>query len=310
MKKLYIFIACLCSIVFCKAQGCDVPISVAFNEESENMPEQAMNVMANKIRQILTANGVTGDLNYDQFVLIPRYDVIDKHIVAGPPAQIVYNLAITITIKDLSENKIFSTCSIDVDAVGQNETKAFIYGINRMSENTPQIQSCIDKARTKIVSYYDEHYNTIIQKAKMLAGLKKYDEALYHVISIPECCKSYSKAMKEAISLYKSYSDRNGEILLMQAKAIWAAGNNDEAAAKAAELLVQIDPEASCYGKANALLNEIKKKSSKNEPWNFEMKQYSDKIDIQKQQINAARAVGVAFGKGQKQTTTNLMFVR
>jgi len=310
MKRILITIACLCSCIFCKAQTCDVPISVAFNEEAENMPQAAMNIMANKFRQILSVNGITGDLDFDQIALVPRYDVIDKHIIAGPPAQIVYNLAVNVIIKDIQENRIFSSCSIDIDAVGQNETKALIDGVKQIPLHSDKIQSCIDEARRKIIAYYDKNYTIIAQKANTLSKLKKYDEALYHIMSIPECCKSYSEAMDCAISIYKDLTDRNGKILLMKAQAIWAAGNNDEAARQAAEILVKIDPDASCYGKASELLNEIKSKSSKNAPWNFEMKKFDVKVDLRKREIEAARAVGVEYGKGQQRTTTNLMFVR
>ena len=43
----------------------------------------------------------------------------------------------------------------------------------------------------------------------------------------------------------------------------------------------------------------------------FEMRQkYNDEIQLEKDRIAAARAVGVAFGNGQKPTTTNLMWLR
>ena len=44
--------------------------------------------------------------------------------------------------------------------------------------------------------------------------------------------------------------------------------------------------------------------------WKFEMKQYQDGIDLEKQRINAMREVGVAFGKGQQPTTTNIGFLK
>lgn len=310
MKKILLFVFGLCSTAIVYAQNCDIPLIIAFNEETENMPEASRNILANRLKQVLTSNGITGNMTIDQFALIPRYDVIDKHVTAGPPPQVTYNLSFTFAIKDLCEDRVFSTCNIDVDAVGENETKAFINGVRQISASSSQIQKCMEMARAKIVSFYDRNYDIIVKKVNALAELKKYDEALYHIMSIPECCKSYSNAMILAVSLYKNYADRNGKILLMKAKAIWGSGNNDEAAKQAAELLTKIDPDASCYSEAETLLNEIKAKASKNQPWNFEMQIYRDQISIEKQKMDAARAVGVAFGKGQKQTTTNLMFVR
>ena len=43
----------------------------------------------------------------------------------------------------------------------------------------------------------------------------------------------------------------------------------------------------------------------------FEMRQkYNDQVKIERERIAAIRAIGVAYGKGQQPTTTNLMFLR
>ena len=45
--------------------------------------------------------------------------------------------------------------------------------------------------------------------------------------------------------------------------------------------------------------------------WEFEIRQkYNDAVDIEKSKIEAARAVGVAYGNGQKEKTTNLMWLK
>ena len=57
------------------------------------------------------------------------------------------------------------------------------------------------------------------------------------------------------------------------------------------------------------LMNEIK--SVVKENWDFEHKQkYKDEIELRRALIEAARAVGVAYGNGQQPTTTNLMWLR
>ena len=43
----------------------------------------------------------------------------------------------------------------------------------------------------------------------------------------------------------------------------------------------------------------------------FEYRQkYNDQIDLERRRIEAARAVGVAWGNGQKPTTTNIAWIR
>ena len=40
------------------------------------------------------------------------------------------------------------------------------------------------------------------------------------------------------------------------------------------------------------------------------MKKYQDSVDVEKERINAMREVGVAYGRGQQPTTTNIGFLR
>lgn len=310
MKRLLFFIQLLCTSAFMMAQECDLPLSVAFSTESEQIPQAAERAIANKLKQILTQNGVSGTLEFEQFALVPKFEFLDKHIVAGPPVKHVYNLSITLEIRDTQENTLFSTYTTDINAVGENETKAYMAAVRQIAPQSQQIKDFISRGRTKITAYYNKNYQRIIQKARVMSKMNKNEEALYHIMSIPECCSGYASAMEEALSIFQTHIDREGERLLMKARAIWAAGHNDKAAAEAAYLLTRIDPSSKTYSQANALLGEIKEKSSKNAPWNYEMQVYKDAVSLQQQRIEAARAVGVAFGKGQQQQTTNLMFVR
>ncbi|MBP7358708.1 MAG: hypothetical protein KA955_05140 [Prevotella sp.] len=310
MKKILLSILAVLSSVCSFSQGCDLPISIAYSTEAENMPDASQSYMTNKLRQVLTANGVTGDMDFSQFALVPHYDVVDKHVIAGPPTKLVYNISFTFTVVNTQDNTNMATMAMDVDAVGENENKAFISGIGRIANNSPKIENFISNTRKKIIAYYNRNYQHLMMKAKVLAGMNRYEEALYYVMSIPECCSGYSAAMKVALPIYQKNVNREGEKMLMQARAIWASGNSDESAAAAAAVLMGIDPSANCYGQAKVLLNEIKAKASKNQPWNFELKKYSDSVSIEQQKISAARAIGVAYGKGQKNQTTNLMFVR
>ena len=312
MKKIILFMFCMFITFGCIAQNCDLPISIAFSQENESIsiPESAKNILVDKLHQVLTANGISGNMDFDQFALVFDCHIVDKHVVSGPPINIVYNLSFTFKVVDTYEKTVFSTYSIDVDATGENETKAFISGVKQIKTKNQNIENFIDQARLKIIAYYDKNYNRIIQKAKVLSDMNKYDEALCHVMSVPECCEKYSVAMKIALPIYRKYIEREGNILLRKAEAVWASKNNDEGASEAASLLIQIDPDASCYGKAKLLLNEIKNKSSKSEPWNFIMKQYDDSVSLENQRISAARAVGVAYGQGQRNQTTNLMFLK
>lgn len=109
--------------------------------------------------------------------------------------------------------------------------------------------------------------------------------------------------------LYSKYLNRLNLYLLNQAKALWAAGQDQETAYQVCAMLAQIDPDAACYAEATKLMKEIK--AQVRSDIDLEMRQkYNDEIQLERERIAAARAVGVAFGNGQKPTTTNIAWLR
>lgn len=305
-KAAFILLLCITGIS-AFAQECDLPLGISFSDDSQSLPMAVRRTLTNKLTQILTSNDVKGDMAFNQFAIVPQMDIIDKHVVAGPPAKIVYNINLSLQVVDSQENTVLSTYDTDINAVGENEIKAYMNAVVQLAPQSPQLKSFISTARSKIVQYYDKNYARILQKSKVLSNMHKYDEALFHIMQIPECCNSYADAMEQALPIFQQYVDENGERLLMGAQAIWSVGNDRESAAKAAALLVLISPASKAYPKAKALLGEMKTKSEKATPWDFTMQVYKDGVAIEQQRIEAARQIGVAYGKGQQQKTTNLL---
>lgn len=311
MKRITLSLYAMLLAIQLTAQTCDLPISIAFDRnQAEHMSVQTRTLITNKLRQMLTTNGVAGNYDYSQFVLVPHFDLIDKHVVAGPPPKVVMNLSVALEIRQISDGLSLSNYVTEVNAVGNNEDKAYAQGVKQLGNANAGIVAFIDRARQKIIAYYDQNSTMIVNKARALAATHQYDEALFHLMTVPECCTCYPTIVSEALTIYQQLTDREGQQLLMQAQAAWAAGNNDEAARQAAAFLVRIDPQATCYPQAAALLSEIKQKASANAPWNYEMKMADAAISLQQQRIEAAKAIGVAYGNSQKPQTTNLVFAR
>ena len=97
--------------------------------------------------------------------------------------------------------------------------------------------------------------------------------------------------------------------LLNRAKALWSANQSKNVALDVCEMLANIDPYATCYDDAVKLMTEIK--AQMRSDIDFEMRQkYQDSIQLEKDRIKAAMAVGVAYGNHQQTTTTNLMWLK
>lgn len=291
------------------SQDCVMPISIQLDEDFANVPDAAANALYQSLSRISTVNGLTTDSPITPFVLTAHCDVLDKSNIPGPPIQTVYNLGITFYIADTYTKKKFGTAYITVDGVGTGEVKSYMNAFKQINGKNSEITSLINRGKANMMKYYDTQYSNIIKEAKRLASLQQYEEALTMVLSIPLCSKGGEQATAYGLELYKKYLNRLNLYVLNQARALWAAGQDHATAYEVCALLAQIDPEASCYADAAKLLKEVK--SQVRSDIDFEMREkYHDEIKLERERISAMRAVGVAFGNGQKPTTTNLMWLR
>jgi len=291
------------------SQDCVMPISIQLDEDFANVPDAAANALYQSLSRISTVNGLTTDSPITPFVLTAHCDVLDKSNIPGPPIQTVYNLGITFYIADTYTKKKFGTAYITVDGVGTGEVKSYMNAFKQINGKNSEITSLINRGKANMMKYYDTQYSNIIKEAKRLASLQQYEEALTMVLSIPLCSKGGEQATAYGLELYKKYLNRLNLYVLNQARALWAAGQDQATAYEVCALLTQIDPEASCYADAAKLLKEVK--SQVRSDIDFEMREkYHDEIKLERERISAMRAVGVAFGNGQKPTTTNLMWLR
>lgn len=309
IKKILLSAVLAFTAISSNAQNCELPIAVRLDDDFCNIPAESSKMLYQSLMRMATQNGLATEAVNTPFILTAHCDVVDKSNLPGPPIQTVYNLGVTLYIADTYTQKKFATAYLTLKGVGNGETKSYINAFSRLNGNRSEVQSLIEEGKAKMMRYYDTQYPTIINEAKRLAGQQQYEEALMMVMAIPACSKGGEAATKYCLQLYGQYLDRLNLILLNRANAIWSAGQTQADAKEACSLLAQIDPDASCYGDALKMMESIKKQVRSD--IDFEMRQkYNDQIELEHARIEAIRAIGVAYGKGQQPTTTNLMWLR
>ena len=309
LKRILLASCCFVALASAHAQDCVMPVSIQLDEDFTNIPSAASTVMYQTLNRIATENGLTSESPTTPFVLTVHCDVLDKSNLPGPPIQTVYNLGLTFYMADTYTQKKFGTAYITVDGVGTGEVKSYINAFRRISANNAEIKNLLNRGKANMQKYYDTQYPNILKEAKRLVSLQKYEEALMQVLSIPLCSKGGDEAARYGPEIYTKNLDRMNLFLLNQAKALWAAGQDQQTAYNVCGLLSQIDPDAACYGDASKFMQEVK--SQVRSDIDLEMRdKYHDQIQLEKDRISAARAVGVAFGNGQKPTTTNVMWLK
>lgn len=309
-KKLFIAaLSLLMTAASADAQDCAMPINIQLDEEFTNVPQAANNVLKQSLDRIAVANGLATDSPTTPFILTVHCDVMDKSNLPGPPVQTVYNLGMTFYIADTFTKKKFASSYVTLNGVGTGEVKSYIDAFRRINANSKEIQSLISSGKNKMMAYYDSQYPNIIKEAKRLASLKDYEEALAMVLSIPVCSKGGDEASKYGLQLYNKHIDRVNLYLLKKAQTLWAANQDQETAKEVCEMLAAIDPDAACYADAAKFMKEVKAQVRSDIDLEMRVK-YNDQIKLEQDRIAAIRAVGVAFGNGQKPTTTNIMWLK
>ncbi|MBQ6984721.1 MAG: hypothetical protein IJQ20_07330 [Paludibacteraceae bacterium] len=309
MKKFFsICIAALMSVTMFAAETEYLPISVYAADNAETFPDGAKALIENKLTQLLTRNGIAGLDYLGQFLLTVTTTPIDKDVIPGPPVKIAERMEMNLYIVDSYAKTIFSSTSVTVRGIGENETRCYMNAISHMPLQSPQMAKFIAEGKQKIIDYYDHEAENIIKKAQFLARQKSYDEALYWISLIPQQCKSYDTALAAGLDIYQQYLDNQCNINLAAARQAWAAEQNSNGAFAAGEYLANILPDAGCYGEAMELYKEIKAKVL--DDWKFEMKKYQDSVDLESQRISAMRDVGVAYGNHQPSKEVNIEFLR
>ncbi|HJD94149.1 MAG TPA: hypothetical protein K8W07_04110 [Bacteroides togonis] len=304
----FIFILLLLLGVKGYSQDCDIQL-MAINAGDDKTPSAANEYLFNRLCTAVNGEGIAATGRYAQFFIAAKALPIYEQVVPGAPAKTALTLSLSLYIGDYFGEKVFDRISIEIKGVGESRERAFLNAYRALNGNNKQIADFLQRGKERIMNYYNTEYGNIIKEAKRAAQLRDYPRALFLLSSVPVCCKGYEQVSGELVKSYKEYINYSCDKLLMEARNAWAASPDRDGAELVGEILNQLEPDAACYDEAMSLYKEVKAKVK--DDWNFEMRQkYTDAVSIRKQVIEAARAVGVAYGNGQQPKTTNIMWLR
>lgn len=256
-----------------------------------SIPAEAKELLHTKLKQIVSNNGLAGSTVNPRFIVTASINVGTKDIIAGPPQMIAQNIQITFFIGDAMENKIFSSATVLLRGIGNNENKAFIDAFKRINSSNQALVSLIAEGKTKIIAYFDSQCDFTLKEAMTLKNQGKYDEAIYKLSLVPEVCQDcYFKCLDTLLFVYQEKIDKDCQVKFQEAKTIWAANSSRQGAEDAAEVISQIDPLASCQPEVEKFIKSVdtKLKADEKARWEFKMKQYEDQVAKEKEQMRIA----------------------
>ncbi len=288
---------------------CDIDMSIANITKGEVVPEEVNQRLEAKLSTTLAHAGVVAS-DYDaQFFIAGRFDDAYNDVTSGPSSKSVIKTTLTLMIGDAVNQKVFATESFELKGVGSTDVLAYTKALNQINAKNAKLLALVQKGRDRIIEYYNANYTTLLNKARTAMANRDYDEALFYATSIPSCCNGYDEAQSLTLKIYSDNTNYISQQLLAQARAAWSASPDAEGARQAQYYLAQIDPSSSSYAAAQTLSNEITKTTQKQ--WNFEhVQKYKDEVALEKQRIEAAKQVAVAWAKRKPRTVNRYIFIR
>ncbi|MDO8317249.1 MAG: hypothetical protein Q7T12_06985 [Flavobacterium sp.] len=302
MKNIYFIIFVLFFSLLSRAQSSDeigkISLSVVIPEYIENLNDSQISKLDTKISQIITASGLS-DLGYNNnFIIYPKFAVNETSVVEGGMQNItVVNAELSLFIKQVDANILFSTISKTIKGSGSSKELAIANAISKIVTNDPEYKTFIDKSKSKIIQYYETKCFDIIKKSDALVKTQQFEEALGLLMSVPDEVSCHNQVQVKAIEAYKGFQKKNCTKQMQLARNTLAT--NDYSGTL--NILSEIDPASPCFKESQALAKsaETKVNAEEKKQWDFEMKQYNDTISLEKQRVNAIKDIAVSYYKSQ-----------
>ncbi|MDX2048725.1 MAG: hypothetical protein SFU87_18200 [Chitinophagaceae bacterium] len=314
MKRFKFFLFCL--FIFAKSNSQEtsklstINLSVILPSNADGLNESNLSKLENKIIEAVTNNGVSADGYTQNFVIYPKFEIYDEKESKGGLRNIkIINCNLSLFIKQLSTNIIFSTYSKNIQGSGYNKNEAINNAMSSIDPADPKIMEFVNNGKQKIIQYYQINCETIIRKAEAEKNIKNYECSLSILLSIPEEVPNCNtKAVANAKIVFLEFQKSQCEQYLQKAIAASAALYYDEAL----EYLSYIDPSGPCTIESKKLISVISSKvdADRKAKWDFLLKTYSDAVALKKLQLIAMNNLAIGWLKSQPSAATYITIVK
>lgn len=287
-----------------------IALSVVMPDNVEGLNTSQLSKLETKISQIVIASGLAASGYNNNFVVYPKFAIYETNIVEGGMQNItVITSELSLFIKQVDNNMMFSTISKSLKGSGNSKELAITNAISKIPSNDPEFKTFIETGKIKIIKYYETKCEDIIKKSDGFVKMQKFEEALGLLMSVPEEVSScYNQIQDKSIIAYKAYQTQKCSELIQKAKTTLAT--NDFVGAL--NILADLDPSATCFKEAQTIAKtaEAKVTAEEKKRWDFQMKQYDDEVSLEKQRINAIKDIAVSYYKSQPTTVSYNYIVR
>lgn len=307
--SLSITIAIFLTLSALSARGaeCEFPVGVVAKGDNGDISEATYSSLAKRVESMLGDNNLVSADVESPFMIVADIIDVSTGVLPGPPRQNTVNGTIMLQLLDVASGTVVSTCTLDgVKGTGNSMQQAFSSALRSLNAKNPKCSAFLAGVSQKIGNYYERQYPVIIARAKSKAMIHDYEEALFLLFSIPECCTGYGDATELAANIYQEYIDTDGMKAYQAARALWISNPNATGASKALSVLLTIPSGSAAGEKAEVLIDEIYNTMKEDKAFETREK-YENSLRLEEIKTQAAKEIGIAWGKGQQPVNNNIL---
>lgn len=286
MRFLFILAFACTSTFISSAQFPTFTLGVLMPDASEltgDLNEAHMQKLESKIIEMVNnSNEVIFGFGND-FVICPKVSVGESGRVEGGMQNIyVTTLELSLSVRQISSNIVYNAFTKKIKGSGNNKETSVSNAISSINPSDNAYTQFIVNSKTKVIAYYKENCNKIMQTAANCEAKKDYEQAISLYQSIPLQAPCYGEASKKAITVYTKYQNVLCGRYITLAKSEIALKNYPEALVA----LNIVDPTSSCGPEVKKLIAQISGKTDK-----AEQREYN----LEVMRINAVKEIGKAY---------------
>lgn len=265
-------------------------------------------LLGDKLNRIVTNYGLGGFSLDHRFIITANAIELESVTTATIPARTVTTYSLTIYIGDAIENTVYATYNVELQGVGKTKKDAYHSAIRKLDVDEVDIEYAIDKAKKRIVEFYNQNADDVIRRAKTFASHGNYTEAVKMLYTIPTLCSQYQLA-QELICEYAETQINNTNLeILRRAEAAWSVSPDADGALQAQQILAELYlPSNEIISRVENLNGDISSrlKEVEDREWQQEQKAVDEMIaytkkaqeneyELEKLRIDAVVKIGTA----------------
>lgn len=255
------------------------------------------------------------------FVLYPQVDIADVSVNdAGMKPITVAKLEAVLSIARLDHldaplskpGTVFNSLTVQLIGTGKDTATAVNDAIGKIQPSDPNIGKFLKDSRERIMTYYQEHCNEVVNEGVRAYEMKNYPLSIALLYSVPEGTPCSDNAREFSIKAYHEYQkvECQKQLAQLKSKSVIMKGPDASAAMnqqqyrEVLQLVKSMDPTAEgCYDEAYKLLDKLSADFDAENKKNFDL--ISKLIDNEAQvQTEMYKAMGRVNSQVQPGGTT------